>query len=167
MLSDLAAAPNTTKVFNSSSIPGEIIDIMMVNTETLKENPNFGKALVGAWYEMMGLMSSSSEAGIAARTEMAKASGTDLAGFDAQLTTTQMFYKPAEAVAFTKDEKLPQNHAVRGEVPVRPRHSRHRARRVRISSAWSSRAARSLGDTSKVKLRFDPTYMEMAAAGKL
>jgi NitT/TauT family transport system substrate-binding protein len=166
MLSDLAAAPNTTKVFDSSSIPGEIIDIMMVNTATLKENPNFGKALVGAWYEMMGLMSSSSEAGIAARTEMAKASGTDLAGFEAQLKTTQMFYKPAEAVAFTKDEKLARtmqfvakflfDHGILGQGATGPDF---------VGVEFSG--GRIVGDKSKVNLRFDPTYMEMAAAGKL
>ena len=108
LLSEVAAMPNLTEVFNSSAIPGEMIDIMMVNTKTLKDNPNFGKALVGAWYEIMGRMSSDSKEGIAARTEMAKASGTDLAGFNSQLKTTYMFYKPSAGVAFTKDAKLPQ-----------------------------------------------------------
>ena len=46
--------PGFDEVFNSSQIPGEIIDIMMVNTETLKDNPDFGKALVAAWYDAMG-----------------------------------------------------------------------------------------------------------------
>ena len=41
-------------------------------------------------------------------TAMAEASGTDLAGFDAQLATTQMFYEPAEAVAFTNDAEAAQ-----------------------------------------------------------
>ena len=31
---------------------------MVVNTETLAANPDFGKALVGAWYETMALMQS-------------------------------------------------------------------------------------------------------------
>jgi NitT/TauT family transport system substrate-binding protein len=166
MLSDLAAAPNTKMVFDSSSIPGEIIDIMMVNTATLKENPNFGKALVGAWYEMMGIMSSPGEAGIVARTEMAKASGTDLAGFDGQLKTTQMFYKPADAVAFTKDPKLATtmqfvakflfDHGILGQGATGPDF---------VGVEFSG--GKIVGDKSKVTLRFDPTYMEMAAAGKL
>jgi len=99
LLSEIAAMPESSKVFDSAGTPGEIIDIMMVNTAVLKDNPDFGKALVGAWFELMGTMSSDSEAGKAARTEMAKASGTDLAGYEAQLATTEMFYKPAEAVA--------------------------------------------------------------------
>lgn len=52
-LSELAAMPNTSKVFNSSQIPGEIIDFMVVNTNTLQKNPALGKALTGAWFEVM------------------------------------------------------------------------------------------------------------------
>lgn len=106
LLSEIAAMKDSAKVFDSSKTPREIIDIMMVNTKTLKDNPEFGKALVGAWYEMMSIMSKDDAAGKAAREAMAKASGTDLAGYDAQLKTTTMFYKPAEGVAFTKDAKL-------------------------------------------------------------
>jgi NitT/TauT family transport system substrate-binding protein len=39
---------------------------------------------------------------------MAKASGTDLAGFEAQLKTTRMFYTPTDALAFTKGAELPK-----------------------------------------------------------
>ena len=55
---------------------------MVVNTETLEANPDFGKALVGAWYEVMGLMAAGDEEVL---TAMAEASGTDLAGYQAQL----------------------------------------------------------------------------------
>jgi len=47
LLSEILAQPNSTKVFDSSQIPGEIMDLMIVNTETLKANPALGKALVG------------------------------------------------------------------------------------------------------------------------
>jgi len=55
-LSTIKATPKTTEVFSSTAVPGELIDMMVVNTETLKDNPALGKALTGAWYEMMGLM---------------------------------------------------------------------------------------------------------------
>jgi putative flippase GtrA len=45
-------------------------------------------------------MTQQDDAGKAARTAMAKLSGTDLAGYDAQLATTAMYYKPAAAVTF-------------------------------------------------------------------
>ncbi|TIL71493.1 MAG: lipid kinase, partial [Mesorhizobium sp.] len=92
LVSEIVAMPGAHKVFDSAQIPGEIIDMMVVNTETLKDNPALGKALVGAWYEVMELMTSDTPEGKAAKEEMAKASGTDLAGFDAQLASTAMFF---------------------------------------------------------------------------
>jgi len=103
LLSEITAQDSATKVFDSSNVPGEIIDLMVVNTETLKANPKFGKALVGAWYETMAAMQKDK----AALTHMAEASGTDLAGYQAQLDTTEMFYMPADAVDFTNSSKLP------------------------------------------------------------
>ena len=38
---------------------------------------------------------------------MAEASGTDLEGYKAQLASTEMFYDPADAVAFTESAELP------------------------------------------------------------
>jgi NitT/TauT family transport system substrate-binding protein len=166
LLSEINALPGASKVFDSSEIPGEIIDIMMVNTETLKDNPDFGKALVGAWYEMMGIMSTDDGDGIAARSAMADASGTDLAGYDAQLATTEMFYDPADAVAFSNDEKLIETmsfvanflfeHGILGEGASSPDF---------VGMEFPS--SRILGDAANIKLRFDPTFMAMAAEGNL
>lgn len=105
-------------VYDSSRIPGEIIDLMVVNTKTLKDNPSFGKALVGAWYETMALMQRDDAAGKAAREVMAKASGTDLAGFDGQLATTKMFYFSKDAVGFTESEALPWQERALGPVGI-------------------------------------------------
>jgi NitT/TauT family transport system substrate-binding protein len=100
----VASNPDATVLFDSSKIPGEILDLMVVNTETLAANPDFGKALVGAWYEVMGLMAAGDEAAL---TAMAEASGTDLAGYMAQLASTQMFFDPADAVAQAASPALP------------------------------------------------------------
>ena len=166
LLSEIEGMPDSTKVFDSAKTPGEIIDVMMVNTETLEANPAFGKALVGAWYEMMSIMSKDDEAGKAARTAMAKASGTDLAGYDAQLATTAMFYKPAEAVAFTQDAKLIKtmdfvrnflfDKGILGEGASSVDH---------VGIAFPG--GKTLGNKDNVKLRFDPAYMAMAAEDKL
>ncbi|GKX32566.1 MAG: ABC transporter substrate-binding protein [Rhizobiaceae bacterium MnEN-MB40S] len=166
LLSEIVAQPNATEVFNSSGIPGEIIDIMMVNTDTLADNPDFGKALVGAWYELMGIMSSDSEEGKEARTAMAEASGTDLPGYDAQLATTKMFYTPDAAVEFAKSPELAEtskfvaeflfDNGILGEGAPSPEF-------VGVEFPDGS----VYGDTNNVKLRFDTSYMEMAAGDKL
>jgi NitT/TauT family transport system substrate-binding protein len=163
LLSEIEAQPNATKVFDSAGIPGEIIDIMMVNTETLADNPAFGKALTGAWYEVMDLMAEGDETAL---TAMAEASGTDLAGYKAQLATTKMFYTPAEAMEFSKSAELPKtmkfvaeflfDKGILGEGAPSPEF-------VGVSFADGS----VYGDGNNVKLRFDPSFMEMAASGSL
>lgn len=166
LLSEIEAQANATKVFDSAGISGEIIDVMMVNTETLADNPKFGKALTGAWYEVMSLMSSDSDEGKAARESMAAASGTDLAGYDAQLATTEMFFTPAEAVAFTQSAELPKtmkfvaeflfDKGILGE-------GAPSAEFVGVAFPDGS----TFGDANNVKLRFDTSYMQMAADGLL
>ena len=163
LLSEIAATPGSTQVFDSSNIPGEIIDIMMVNTETLAANPDFGKALVGAWYEVMELMAAGDTEVL---DSLAAASGTDLAGYQAQLDTTNMFYDPAEAVAFTSTPELPTtmqfvaeflfDKGILGEGAPSPEF-------VGVSFPDGS----VFGDPNNVQLRFDTTYMQMAADGTL
>ena len=166
LLAEIEATPGVTKVFDSSQIPGEVIDLMVVNSDTLKDNPELGKALTGAWYEIMATMSADSDAGKAAREHMAKASGTDLAGYEAQLAATKMFYSAKDAVAFANSPKLPAtmtkvaefsfSHGLLGE-------GAQSAEAVGMAFAKGI----TTGDKDNVKLRFDPSYMEMAAQGKL
>ncbi|MBM1221463.1 ABC transporter substrate-binding protein [Ponticoccus sp. SC2-23] len=163
LVSTILEDPNAKSVFDSSDIPGEIIDLMVVNTETLEANPDFGKALVGAWYEVMGLMAAGDEDVL---TAMAEASGTDLAGYQAQLASTQMFYDPADAVAFTQSAELPAtmiNVAEflfdKGILGV----GAPSADFVGIAYPDGSVT----GDEGNVQFRFDTTYMQMAADGAL
>ena len=165
LLNEILSMPNSHKVFDSSQIPGEIIDLLVINTETLKKNPKLGKALTGAWYEIMATMSAAGDKGIAARTAMAEASATDLAGYDAQLASTVMFYTPTAALELTGSKQLVstmQNvaefsfeHGLLGE-------GAPDAGFIGIETP-----AGIYGDASNVKLRFDPSYMQMAADGKL
>ncbi len=166
LVSTILREPGANKIFDSSQIPGEIIDVLAVNTDTLAANPDFGKALVGAWYETMALMSSDTPEGKAARGAMATASGTDLEGFDAQLSTTAMFYDPAKAAAFAEDPKLHQtminvaqflfDKGILGEGAPSPDF---------VGVAYPDDSV--TGDQNNVKLRFDSTFMHMAADGGL
>ena len=165
LLAEVRAMPDVSPVFDSSMIPGEIIDMLVVSTEAL-EDPRFGKALVGAWYETMATMSAAGAAGDAARTQMAEASGTDLAGYDAQLAATQMFYTPQPALEFVRSPALGTTmanvasfsfeHGLLGE-------GAPDAGFIGIELP----SGQVLGAESNVKLRFDDTYMQMAADGAL
>lgn len=158
--------PDAVSVFDSSDIPGEIIDMMVVNTATLADNPALGKALTGAWYETMAIMVEDSERGRAARSAMADAAGTDLAGYEAQLDSTNMFYEPAAAADFTRTDKLVEtmdyvrqfsfDHGLLGEGAPSP---------DVIGIAFPG--GTTLGDEDNIKLRFTDRYMTMAAEGGL
>ncbi|MEM9045169.1 MAG: putative urea ABC transporter substrate-binding protein [Pseudomonadota bacterium] len=163
LVSTIMEQPGATKLFDSSDIPGEIIDMMVVNTATLNDNPAFGKALAGAWYELMAIMKSGDAAAL---TAMAEASGTDLAGYKAQLASTEMFWDPADAVAFVESPELPKtmvsvaeflfDKGILGE-------GAPSADYVGVSYPDGS----TTGDAGNVQLRYDVTYMKMAADGAL
>ena len=166
MLADLKSKPNVTEVFDSSKIPGEIMDMMVVNTKTLHDNPALGKALTGAWFEMLALMQRNDNASTAALNSMAKASGTDLAGFKSQLSTTELFYTPKAALAFVNSANLPTTmtrvakfsfeHGLLGQGA---------ADANAVGMEFSGGVV--VGNKNNIKLRFDPSYVRMAADGKL
>jgi NitT/TauT family transport system substrate-binding protein len=165
-LLEVKSEPGATLVYDSSKIPGEIIDTLGVNTETLKDNPSLGKALVGIWYETMAVMADKGEKGKAAREAMAKLSGTDLAGYETQLKTTRMFYTAKDAVAFASGGDVSKTMDL-----VRTFSFEHNLLGDGVKSKDAVGIAfpsgQVLGSKENVKLRFDATYMKMAMEGKL
>lgn len=166
MVAEIATLPDATKVFDSAQIPGEIIDLMVASTASLAENPDFGKALAGIWYETAALMVSDTPEGAAARAAMGAASGTDQAGFESQMAATKLFDKAADAVAFTTSPDLSA--------------TMDKVRTFLFDKGLLGAGAPSadiigielpggavLGDAANVKLRFTADYMEMAADGTL
>lgn len=165
LLSEILTQPNATKVFDSSKIPGEIMDLMVVNTATLKKNPALGKALVGAWYEIMGIMSAQDKAATAAKNAMAVASGTDLAGFEAQLASTKMFYTPADALALVNSDTLLSTMQKVAEFSYDHGLLGDGAPDAEFIGVQGPKGI--YGNEENVKLRFDTTYMQLAADKKL
>ena len=165
LLAEIKAMPDVSPVFDSSMIPGEIIDMLVVSTEA-KADPRFAKALVGAWYETMTIMAGADAAADAAKAQMAEASGTDLAGYNGQLAATQMFYTPGPAVEFLRSPLLRETmssvtafsfeHGLLGE-------GAPDAGFIGVELPGGE----VLGSTDNVKLRFDDTYMKLAADGAL
>ena len=132
----------------------------------LKDNPDFGKALAGIWYETVALMTADSEQGKAARAAMGKASGTDLAGFDGQLKTTRLFAQAPDAVSFTKsaDVGATMDH-VRNFLFEKHLLGNNAASADAVGIELAD--GKVLGDPKNVKFRFTDAFMAAAAAGKL
>jgi NitT/TauT family transport system substrate-binding protein len=164
LLSEITAQPKANLLFDSSQIPGEIIDLLVVNSETLADNPKLAKALTGAWYEIMDIMTSKEKAD-EAKTHMATASGTDLPGYNAQLDSTKMFYSPKEAVDFTMSSAL--KNTMEKVASFSFEHGLLGDGAPDAGFIGIETPAGVFGSSDNIKLRFDPQYMEMAAQGKL
>jgi len=165
-LGEVKKVPGAALLFDSSKIPGEIIDMMVVNTKTLKENPKLGKALTGAWFEIMGIMSKNDAKGIEARKLMAKASGTSLKEYESQLSTTKMFYTAAEAQQFAENPKLIETMGHVSKFSFDNGLLGKKAKNAGfVGMAFPGN--KTLGNAKNVKLRFSSEYMKLSAEGKL
>ncbi len=166
MVSQIAKAKDAKIVFNSSQIPGEILDLLVVRTDILKkpDGEKFAKALTGAWYEVMSQMTGA--AADKTLTGIAEGSQDTLASYKEQLSTTHMFYTPLSAVTQTTSPDLKKtmdlvrkfcfSHGLLGEKTPSEDD-------VAIQFPDSS----VLGKADRVRLRFNPAYMQLAAQGKL
>jgi NitT/TauT family transport system substrate-binding protein len=165
-LNEMKKAPGALLAFDSSKIPGEILDLLAVDSATLAANPNLGKALVGIWYETITLMQRQDAQGIAARAAMAKLAGSTPASFDAQLSTTHLYATPKDGVAaasapdlvttMTRVRDFSFSKGLFGPGAKAP-----------DAIGMSFPAGKTLGNTGNLKLRFDPKFMQLAADGKL
>lgn len=166
MVMQIAQVPGVKTVFTSAQIPGEILDLLVVRGEILDKYPGFGKALTGAWYEIMNLMQQRGAGADNAMKFMAERSGATLTEFKSQLTTTAMFYTPQSAVEYTKGDEIKKNmdfvrqfcfqHGLLGD-------GAKSADIFGISYPDGSVQ----GNKKKIRVRFDVSYMQMAADGKL
>jgi NitT/TauT family transport system substrate-binding protein len=166
LVMEILQTPGVTKIFDSSQIPGEVLDLMMVNTKVLKDNEALAKALNGAWFEVMAIMSTRGAKADNALETMAKAGGSSLVEYKAQLKTTAMFYKATDAVAYMTGEEIQGNMK-----KVRNFCFKYKLLGDRVQSAddlgIEFPGGTVLGKTDNVLFHYDDTYMKMAAEGKL
>ena len=160
------APKDAKKVFDSSQIPGEIMDLMVANTAVLKDNPNFAKALVGIWYETIAKMNEAAHRWQGGQGSHGKASGHRSRRLrqPARLDKTVRHGAGRRRLHRKQDRRI--DHG-----PVR---------KFLFEKALLGKDAKSAdvvgiefadktvqGDKANIKLRFDTTYMDAAAKGKL
>jgi NitT/TauT family transport system substrate-binding protein len=170
MVSQIAKQKGITSLFNSSQIPGEILDLTVVRTDVLSRpdgsGQKFAKALAGAWYELLAQMSAPGPAADKVLAAIAEGSEDTLASYKEQLSTTRMFYTPQSAVEFGSSPGLKQKMAL-----VRQFCFDHELLGANTKSvddvAIRYPDATVQGKADRVRLVFDLSYMQMAATGKL
>ncbi|MDP3696544.1 MAG: putative urea ABC transporter substrate-binding protein [Candidatus Taylorbacteria bacterium] len=167
MVMQIAQQPGVRNICTSADIPGEILDLMVVRTDVLQKNPNLGKALTGAWYEVLSLMTRrGNQRATTALNYMAKASGATLTEFQSQLQTTAMFYTPQSAVQYTESAELKTKMDFVRQFCFKNGLLGQNAKSVDVVGIqYPDRTVQ--GDSKNVKLRFDTVYMRLAAEGKL
>ena len=165
MVSQIAKQKGVASLFNSSQIPGEILDLTVVRTDVLARPDGAGKkfamALAGAWYEMLAQMTNDK-----VLSAIAEGSQDTLASYKEQLSTTKMFYTPKEAADFGMSPDLKQKMALvrqfcfdHGLLGSNTKSVDDVAIRYPDGSVQ--------GKADRVKFVFDVSFMQMAAQGKL
>ena len=160
--SEIRALPDTSTVFDSKEIPGELVDVTITKTKVLAENPDFGKALAGAWFEALATMKGTSPAAKQAIAMMAEMSGTSAEFFLKQVGTTHFYADPVEGAAVARSAEL-----MGGMDLVRSFCFEHKLMGDKVTSKDAIGIAfpggRMLGDPRNVKLRFEDRFMQAAA----
>jgi NitT/TauT family transport system substrate-binding protein len=170
MVSQIAKAKGVKAIFNSSQIPGEIVDLMVVRTDILKRpdgsGQRFAKALAGAWYETTKLMTGKGPETDKVLQGIAEGSQDSLESYKEMLGTTHLFATPQSAAEFTVAPEFQQKmnlvrqfcftHGLLGE---------HTKSVDDVAVSYPGNAVQ--GKADRIRLRFDASYMQMAAEGKL
>src|ERR1700722_6506574 len=103
----LAQGGNVKPLFDSSKIPGEILDLLVVRTDVLNRpdgsGAKFAKAITGAWYETVAQLASGAAPAISGS---AAASGDSIASYKEQLRTTYLFSTPKSAAQFSESPTI-------------------------------------------------------------
>jgi NitT/TauT family transport system substrate-binding protein len=168
MVSQIMKSKDVKIVFNSSQIPGEILDLMVVRTDVLNRpdgsGQKFAKALAGAWYEVMNQMTGPGADKVL--TQIAEASQDSLSSYKEQLSTTHMFYTPKSGVEMAASIDLKKtmdlvrqfcfSHGLLGDKTKSP---------DEVAIQFPDKSA--LGKPDRIRFRFNLEYMQMAAAGQL
>jgi len=161
----LAQGGNVKPLFDSSKIPGEIMDLLVVRTDVLArpDGVKFAKAITGAWYETVGQLAGGQAAAIKGSAD---ASGDSVASYKDQLKTTYLFSSAKSAADFADSPSIKQKMEL-----VRQFCFRHQLLGQGISSvndvAIRYPDGSVQGKQDRVRFRFDSSYMKMAEQGKL
>jgi NitT/TauT family transport system substrate-binding protein len=165
LVSQIVKQKGITSLFDSSKIPGEILDLTVVRTEVLNRpdgsGQKFARALTGAWYEMLGQMSNDK-----VLAAIAEGSQDTLASYKEQLTTTKMFYTAKEAAEFGASPEMKGKMALVRQFCFD--HGLLGAATKAVDDVAIKYPDGSVqGKADRVRLVFDVSYMKAAAEGKL
>jgi NitT/TauT family transport system substrate-binding protein len=166
----LAQDHGVKELFDSSRIPGEILDLLVVRTEVLNRPDGsglrFAKAVTAAWYQTMAQLTGSGPDAARAIAGSAAASDDSVDSYRNQLQTTFLFRSAQIASDFATQPAIKQKMNL-----VRQFCFHHGLLGQNIQSvddvAILYPDGTVQGQKDHVRLRIDDTFMQLAAQGKL
>jgi len=129
-------------LFDSSSIPFEIADLLVINRSFLEKNPQAAQALLEIWFEVTGRISKDPEK---LWLELGALSGTSAEGYKRQIDKTILVDAPESAAGYQLDPRL---HDATDEVISFV--ERHQLVKEQPSGSWIT-----VGDDEKGLLHYD------------
>jgi NitT/TauT family transport system substrate-binding protein len=170
LVSQIAKGKGVSSIFDSSKIPGEILDLTVVRTDILARpdgsGQKFAKALAGAWYEMMGLMSKPGPGTDKVLAGIAEGSQDSLASYKEQLSTTHLFFTPQSGSQMGSSADLKRIMELVRQFCFAHHLLGEKTKSVDdVAIRFPDGAVQ--GNKDRVRLRFDTAFMNLAAEGKL
>jgi NitT/TauT family transport system substrate-binding protein len=167
LVSQILADKGVHSIFDSSKIPGEILDLLVVRSEVLNRpdgsGQKFAKAISGAWYETVQQLAAGQPLAIKVS---AAASGDSIDSYKEQLKTTSLFVTPKSAADFTTGQNIKEKMDL--------------VRQFCFAHGLLGQGIKSVDDVAivypdgsvqghkeRVRLRFNAAYMQAAQQGKL
>lgn len=151
-----------TVVFDSSQIPGEIFESLVLRTAKVKENPDIARALLGAWFETVNILQSNTPERTEAIAALAAASGTDAANYEEQLKSVEIFATPDDARNFVERPALADTLKKVGEYAER---NNLLGSKKPADIGVSLPDQKIIGNADNVLLHFDSSLLDVTATG--
>lgn len=92
-------------IFNSSQIPGEIVDLLVINGKVLAKSPKVAQALVDAWYDAMAMIENPATRAEAIKI-MAEGAGASVEEFEKMLKGTILYTDATKGADFLEGAVL-------------------------------------------------------------
>lgn len=158
------------ELFDSSKIPGEILDLLVVRTDVLNRpdgsGKRFAKAITGAWYETMAQLTGSGPMAASALSGSAAASDDTVSSYKDQLRTTYLFSSPQAATQFATSGQLKQKMDLVRQFCFHHNLLGEGTRSVDdVAILYPDGSVQ--GNRNRIRLRMDATYMKLASQGGL
>ena len=104
----LAKMPGSHVIFDSRSLPGQIPDLLVVQSKVVAARPQQIQGIVDAWYDSLSWWRAHPDAAVQIMADTAKDPGTpaqQIAFYQGFIKGTRIFSAPEAQAAFTKSDK--------------------------------------------------------------